>query len=377
MNEPALSRPSWAEVDLSALAHNLGLARGMAGRAGAGRPGLLAVVKADAYGHGAVEVSRALARRGVRHFGVATLEEGLALRRAGLEAAILLLGPLDPAWMGEALRHRVGLSVWDESSMDLADRAARRGRGRLAVHLKVDTGMSRLGFSPAGAEAVLARWAAGRWPHLDLASGYTHFACADEPRDRATPGQLEKFLGLPWPRGALLHAANSAGWTRYPGARLGLARVGILLYGALEESLHPLARRQRPVMALKTRVVALREIPRGQGVSYGHRFVARRPTRVATLALGYADGVPRALSGRGQVLVRGRRLPILGRVCMDLLMVDASALSRPRLGEEAVLLGRQAGGRITAGEWAELCGTNTYEVLCGISGRVPRRTLGG
>jgi alanine racemase len=374
MSLPALSRPSRVHISLKALAANWRLARQAAG------PGrqVMAVVKADAYGHGAVAVSLALQAAGCRAYGVAALEEALQLRAAGVRGELLVLGPVDPRAVAEAARARVGLSFWSREYLARSQRVLARHPSlpRLRAHLKVDTGMARLGFCPAEALGALKGFARGAWPCLELASAFTHLACADERRERVTQGQLGAFVSLPWPAGLCLHAANSAALLRYPQARLAMARSGILLYGAAEPSWSLLARQQQPVLSLTTQVVALRRLPKGRGVSYGHTFTTRRPTTVATLAIGYADGLPRSLSNQAEVLLGGRRCRILGRVCMDLCMVDASRVPGVRLGQQAVLLGRQGQEQVTAREWARLAGTIPYEILCGLSPRLPRESAG-
>jgi alanine racemase len=338
----------------------------------------MAVVKADAYGHGAVAVALALQAAGCRHFGLAALEEALQLRAAGVQGQLLVLGPVEPKAVAEAARARVCLSAWDLAFLGRAQRALKGHRGlpALRMALKVDTGMARLGFLPQEVPAALRGFARAAWPGLELASAFTHLACADERQERTTQAQLGAFVSLPWPAGLPLHAANSAALLRYPQARLSMARAGILLYGAADPKWSPLARQQQPVLSLATQVVALRRLPKGRGVSYGHTFVTRRPTTVATLPIGYADGLPRSLSNKAEVLLGGRRCRVLGRVCMDLCMVDASAVPGARLGQPAVLLGRQGQEQVTAREWAALAGTIPYEIFCGLSPRLPRQLTG-
>jgi alanine racemase len=359
-------------VDLKALTANLGLLRRAVGKG----VGVIGIVKAGAYGHGAPRVARTLAGLGVKSFGVATLEEAAELRASGLRNEILLLGPLNPRWLAEAARLPLGVTGWSSAYLDLADEAAKKTRRPLDVHLKVDTGMSRLGFAPSEIPAVLRDFRSRRWPHLRLSSAYTHLACADQALDRSTPVQFREFRDLPWPGGLRLHASNSAASLRYPKPGFTAVRPGIFLYGALEGAFHPALKKQQPVLSLVTQVVAVRTVPKGRGVSYGSTFVASRPTRVATLAIGYADGVPRFLSNRGRVLIGGRSCRILGRVCMDLCMVDVTPLRSVAPGSEAMLLGRQDAKEIKVSEWAKLGGTITYEMLCGISSRVPREYVG-
>ena len=353
------SRPTRAFLSKSALLQNLGLLRRQAKRP------VMAVVKAEAYGHGAALVAPLLQKAGVKLFAVATLDEALALREAGIRGEILVFGAVEGSQLAKAAKARVGLTAWSRGMLQAM------GRHRLAVHLKVDTGMARLGFMPSEIPGVLADFEAGRFGKAVLSSAYTHLACADEPRDRVSAGQLAAFRALPWPSGLPLHAANSAGALRYEAARFDLVRSGIFLYGALDP-VHPLAAKSRPVLSLATRLLRVSALKKGQGVSYGHTFKAKGAMKLATLAAGYADGVPRLLSNRGSVLIGGKRCRILGRVCMDLCMADVSAVKNVKPWDEAVLIGSQGRERVTANEWAALCGSNSYEILCGISFRVPR-----
>ena len=366
MRVPALARPTWAVLSRKNLAANLRLLKGIVGRASQ----VLAVVKADAYGHGAIQVAKNLQGHGTDAFGVATLEEAVQLRQAGIRGQILLLGALEPRYVREAANARVGLTAW---SRPYLDDAQRRLKGtRLDIHLKVDTGMTRLGFSPSEVPGLLADFEATRWSQLTLASAYTHLACADDHSDRASAGQLKAFLSLPWPKDLCLHAANSAAACRYPAARLPWVRSGLLLYGACDPWLHASLKNQKPVLSLFSSVVRVQPIKKGQGVSYGHTFTATRATDVATLCVGYADGVPRFLSNRGQVRIQGKLCRILGRVTMDLMMVDVTGLKGAKPGTPVTLLD-SLDGPTSARGWAALGNTNAYERLCGLSDRVPRR----
>ncbi len=368
---PALTRPTWASVDLNALRANARLLRGAIGSS----VDLMAVVKADAYGHGALAVVPTLIKLGVKDFGVATLEEALQIRSIHSRVRVVLLGALEPKALSVACRAHIAITVWNASYLDDAERAARR-HGRLEVHLKVDTGMSRLGLSPQEAPAAVASFIYGRWPSLKLVGAYTHLACADERVDRATNKQLSAFNAIAWPAGLRRHVANSAATLRYPKARLDMVRAGLFLYGALDPAMGPLARRQRPVLGLHSRVVRVASIPKGQGVSYGHAFKAKRPTKVATLCVGYADGVPRAISPGARVRVAGKLCPVIGRVCMDFMMIDVSTTRDVHPGTPVDLMYAGPGGQGSARAWAALSGTNAYEILCGIRDRVPRKVLG-
>ena len=359
-------RPTRAEVDLGAIVAN---ARDLAALGAA----LYAVVKADAYGHGAVPVARALAAEPAVHgLMVSLVEEGLELRHAGVRAPVLVMGGAFGSAHRELLEAGLTPVVSDAADLDAFARAGTRPR----VHLKVDTGMSRLGISLAELPALLDR-AGG----VELVGLATHLACADGDDPAPTLLQLDRFAraaDLLRARGLTpeLHVANSAGALRFPAARLSAIRAGIALYGG-----GPAGAPGRPALRLVTAIVQLRSIAAGDAVSYGALYRATRPTRVATLPIGYADGYPRRLSlpgaGAGaEVLVRGQRCPVLGAICMDMTMVDVSALGDDvGLGEEAVLLGAQGAERITMRELADRAGLIEYEIPCGVSKRVPRAFL--
>jgi len=358
-------RPTWAEVHLGALRENLRRFRRRMPRASR----LLFVVKGDAYGHGAAPCARAAQQaRAADWLGVSSVEEGVTLREAGIRLPILVLGSLYPF---ESFLAAVEFGLTPTvASMDSARRlgevAKRRGR-RVCCHLKIETGMGRIGMSSAAALDV-ARYLAETG--LVSATGvYTHFSCAET--DRAfTREQLRRFQaalaklagsGLA-PR--LRHAANSAAALQLPASRLDLVRPGLAIYG-----LYP---GFSPVLSLKSKVVFLKTVRRGACVGYGATFRARRRTRVATVPIGYADGFSRRLSNRGQALLGGRRCPIIGNMSMDMLMLDATAAPDAQVGDDVVFIGRQGREEITAGEAAAAAGTIPYEVAAALTGRVPR-----
>ncbi len=366
-----------AIIDRGALAANLRAIRGVL-RSGTA---LLAVVKANAYGHGSVEVSRALVAAGADRLGVAYVEEGIFLRRAGLRASIVVMGPTPPEAAKAILEHHLEPMLCDLALAERLSHLASQAGQTVNVHLEVDTGMARVGVSPREAAAYATKVAG--LPGLRLEGLMSHFASADADDPSAAQGQLAQFLeadravqaaGV---RPALRHLANSAGLLALPEFHLDMVRPGILLYGYAPAPRLGARLALRPALTLRTRIAALRDVPRGQGVSYGHTFVAPRDLRVATLPLGYADGVSRALSNRGHVLVQGRRAPILGRVCMDMTVVDVSAMPRAAVGDEVVLIGRQGDAEITADEVAAAAGTISYEILAGIGPRIPRVYAGG
>jgi len=373
-------RPTRAEIDLGALTRNHATLRAAA-------PGVdvLAVVKADAYGHGAVPVSRALEAAGVRFLGVALVEEGLALREAGLQSDILVLGgAYDGGWEA-LLEHRMIPVVFRPEHLTALEAAA-RARGTTArAHLKVDTGMGRLGVLPADVPAFLEAARACR--RVELEGLCSHFANADLADAALTGLQVARFrTALGQMRAAGFeprwrHLSNSAGLLALPEARDGvemnLARPGLALYGLVPAPWLRPSRTLEPVLSWKTAIVHLKAVPAGTPVSYGSTWTAPRPSRIATLPVGYADGWSRLLSNRGAVLVRGRRAPIVGRVCMDLCMVDVTDIPGAEVGDEVVLLGTQGAETQDAHQLAALQGTIAYDVLCAIGARVPRVVVGG
>lgn len=369
-------RPTVAVVDLAALRANAQSLTKVAGRAA-----MWSVIKADAYGHGAVPVARALADVSYG-LAVSLVEEGLELRAAGISSPILVLG----AYYGRHHEDVVarGLTPVVGNREDLAHFAAagaRRGRP-VDVHIKLDTGMSRLGLRASELPRVLGDLAAS--PSLRLAGVATHFACADAAPEEPTREQLTRFTeGLATVAQAgftnlVRHAANSAATLRFPEARFDAVRPGLALYGVRP----PFAGAEpmggptlRPVLSLRTRVQSVRELPSGESVSYGWTWTARRPSRIGTLPIGYADGYPRRVT-TGEVVVRGRRVPIVGTICMDMLMVDLTDVPSAGVGDEVVLIGRMGDAEIVLDEVAAWAGTISYEVLCGISKRVPRQYVG-
>lgn len=365
-------RWAWAEVDLAAVSHNVGVLRDAVAPAE-----VWAVVKADGYGHGAVPVARAALAAGAAGLCVALVQEGAALRDAGIDAPILVLSEQPPNELAALVSNGLIATTYTAEGIDALAAAAAR-RWRYPVHVKVDTGMHRVGCRPEEAVEV-ARRLVGR-AELGLAGVFTHLAVADEPHDPYTAEQLARFdevlggLAEAGIRPGLVHAANSAGGLAHPAARRALVRAGIAVYG------HPpgpgvahLARGLRPALSLRGRVSFVQRRAAGERISYGLRHRFERDTVVATVPVGYADGVPRRLfAAGGEVLVGGSRCPIVGVVTMDQLMVDCGPDATVAVGDEVVLLGRQGDEEVTATEWAERLGTIAYEITCGIGARVPR-----
>ncbi|MGH9080117.1 MAG: alanine racemase [Acidimicrobiales bacterium] len=378
-------RPAWADIDLDAVRHNASLLCRLADPAV-----LCAVVKADGYGHGELPVARAALEGGATWLAVALVEEGVTLREAGIEAPILLLSEPPEDAMAEAMARRLVPTVYSaEGIRALAKAAGDGGFPPLAVHLKIDTGMHRVGAEPADAVALADLIRAD--PSLGLGAVWSHLAVADgrDPQDTEfTRLQLQRFDGaLTALAGAghhppLTHVANSAGTIATPSARRDLVRCGIAVYGvaptpALAEQLAAATGggRLRPVLSLRSRVTLVRDLAAGERPSYGRRRPLPERSTVAIAPIGYADGVPRRLFDQGgTTLLRGVRRPLAGSVTMDQIVVDCgpAGSSGVEVGDEVVLLGRQGDDEISADEWAGLLGTISYEVLCGIGPRVPR-----
>lgn len=362
---------TWVEVDLDRFAANL---RAIRSAVGAGCE-LLLVAKADAYGHGAREMAAAAEREGVSQLGVATLHEGLQLRLAGCALPIVSLSPLLTAEIEDAVAHGIDPTVADDEFARMLSEAAQRARRPVRFHVEIDTGMGRIGVRESEAEEFVARVAA--LPGLRLASVYTHFPDADADDLSFARAQVSRFgalverLGSRGLRPPRVHASNSAGTVNLPEARLDLVRVGLIAYGV-----HPPRDAARlalaPVMSLRSRLVQVRELPAGTPISYGRTFVTSRPSRIGVVPIGYGHGYSWLLSNRGQMLVRGRRAPIVGRVTMDLTMIDLTDVPGVQPGDEVVIFGEQDGASLPVEEVAAWSETLAYEILCTIGKRVAR-----
>ncbi len=379
MAEPQL-RPVWAELDLDAVRHNtLLLCRAVAPSS------LCAVVKADAYGHGATAVARAALDGGASWLAVAMAEEGTQLREAGIGAPVLILSEPRPDAMREAVASDLRITAYTLAGARAAAEAAeaRGSRQPLPVHVKVDTGMHRVGARPEDVLEVAT--AVSLYPSLRLEGFWTHLAVAEDPDDMFSSEQLSRFeaarrrladAGL---SPSMVHAANSAAAIAHPSSRYDMVRCGIAVYGyapsqavasRLESSGVGLL---RPALSLRARVAHVQELRKGERVSYGRRYELSEDSVIATVPIGYADGLPRRLFEQGgEVLVGGRRCPLAGTVTMDQVMVDCGPRARVGVGDEVVLIGRQGREEIDADDWARRLGTISYEVLCGIGPRVPR-----
>jgi alanine racemase len=367
------ARPVWAEINLDSITHNIREIKRIIGPA----TQIMAVVKADGYGHGAVRAAETALNAGASSLAVAFVEEAVELRQSGIEAPVLIFGYTGPARFSDLVKYKLTPTVFDLSTASaLSVQAAEKGI-KLSIQLKVDTGMGRIGLLPEEAVEVIYRIT--RLPGLEIEGLYTHFASADDQDQSYTREQLLLFnrvieycqeRGIKFP---LIHTANSAASIAYPQTRLNLVRVGIAIYGHypfsdLRRNLLNLS----PALTLKSRVVMVKTLPPGSGVSYGSTYITDRETLVATIPVGYADGYNRLLSNRGSVLIRGRKAPVIGRVCMDHLMADVSEIPGACPGDEVVLYGRQGDAEFTVEEAAGMVGTINYELLCAIGKRVPR-----
>ena len=363
---------TYAVIDLDAIAHNV---RALAAHVGP-QVELFAVVKANAYGHGAAPVSRTALANGATRLAVARVAEGVALRRAGLTAPILVMGYALPAEMKAAAAHELTMTVNTiEAAQALAGQAQAQGR-TAKCHIKIDTGMGRYGLLPEEVLPFVERLAA--LPGLELEGVFTHFAVADLSDKTYTRRQFAVFqevlaaLAAAGYRPRLRHAANSAATLDLPETHLDAVRTGIAMYGMRPSDEVEPALPLRPALTLKSRVARLRTLPPGASVSYGRTYITSRPTPVALVPVGYGDGYHRLLSNRGWVLIHGRRAPIVGRVCMDQFVVDVTGIADVRQDDEVVLLGRQQEARISAEEIAAWAETINYEATTGLLPRVPR-----
>jgi len=362
-------RPVWAEVDLGALRRNLKRIRQYAGSE------IMPIVKADAYGHGAVEVVRTLKEEGVTRFGVAILEEALELRREFPDIALMIIGPTLSKYSETLVKEEIIPEIFQIEQAEALSTAALKLNKTGRLHIKVDTGMGRTGFCENALEDIQK---ISKLPGLYLEGIYTHLATADSADLSYANQQLKIFddlyeklcaAGIKIP---LRHVANSAAIMQIPESHYELCRPGIILYGLLPMDHVGQEAGFEPIMSLKARISQLKTIEKGGSVGYGRTFIADRPTKVATLPIGYGDGLRRSLSNGAEVLLKGKKARIIGKICMDQTMVDVTEIEGIQEGDEAVLLGKDGDLFISADQIAERCGTISYEILCGISKRVPR-----
>jgi alanine racemase len=375
MSDLVTERPTRIVVDLDALGFNL---RNI--RTHCGVP-VMGIVKANAYGHGLVPVARHLQAQGVDQLGVAFVEEGVTLRRAGITTPILVLGGMFGPQVAQFIAHDLEITVSSLDKLRQVEAAAQVLGRKATIHIKVDTGMERIGVHSYSAKPFIEAAAASRW--CVLKGIYSHLACADDPASPMTSQQLERFLetcahieriGAPMP---LRHLANSGGVLHFPHTYLDMARPGILLYGVLPDPASQSTVDVKPALSLVSQVVYFKVVKAGHPVSYGATWAPSQDTRVVTIPIGYGDGYPRALSSRGQVLIRGQRHPVVGRVCMDQFMVDIGTGGTAYNEDEVVLIGKQGNGAISVEAVAQAAGTIPYEILTGLNERIPREYRGG
>jgi alanine racemase len=374
----AARRPVWAEIHLEHLTHNF---RTIRAHVGAGVK-ILAAVKANAYGHGAVAVAQYMEQLGCDWFGVALPEEGIELRGAGIAQPILCLGGFWGDQAASLLNYDLTPVVYDRARLEKLDAAAHERQTVASYHLKIDTGMGRLGVPYESLSSFLV--GLDQYRNVKLDGLMTHLASANDPaKDTLTKKQIERFMqaiemikatGF---RPAYYHLANSAGIYGHPEAWGNMVRPGGVLYGLWRNVIARITPPPdlKPVLSLHTRIVFLKTVPAGTPLGYGGTYVTARLSRIATLPIGYHDGYRRAFSNKAQVIVRGAFAPVVGRVSMDLTLIDVTDVPEATIGDEVVLLGEKDGLRITADELAQLANTISYEIICGISNRVPRRVV--
>lgn len=366
------SLSNWIEIDRRAILENVRRLRQLTSTR------LMAVVKANGYGHGILETTVSALQGGASYIGVARIEEALELRSSGVEAPILILGYTHPDRFQEAIQHKISLTIFQPEQVDPLAEAASREKHTALVHVKVDTGMSRLGASSEQAFSLLKKLA-----NLEgiLVEGlFTHFARADEPEQPATDEQEAIFFALLRKiesaklRPPLVHVANSAAALIRPASRMDMVRIGIAMYGMDPSAETPLPKGFKPVLSWKANLSAVYTLPPKRGVSYGHEYVTKAPERVGAVPVGYGDGYRRTAGNH--VLIHGKRIPVIGRVCMDQIMVQLDPLPDAKVGDEVVLIGSQKESIIRANDLAQRWNTINYEVTCGLSARVPRIYLG-
>lgn len=378
--ETVINPLTWAEIDLKALAHNFEELKKLATKNMSHAAGVMTVIKADAYGHGMLQVAQALEQVGCKYLGVSNISEAVLLRAAGLKQKILLFESTMPRDAKDIIDYQLTPTVCSLEMAQALDDYAGTLNKSIAIHIKIDTGMGRLGINQA--EAInFVKTIRNQCSHLILEGVYTHFPVADTDRD-FTLSQMRHFRDIVYAMEnqfitfTYVHAGNSMGLGDYKSDLFNLARPGIMLYGIYPSEELKQKAHLKPVMSVKARIIFVQTIPKGQGVSYGHTFKAKEDTTVAILPIGYSNGYLRSLSNKAFVLIGGLRCPVIGRVTMDQIIVDITAVTLsgriPKIGDEAVLLGSQKGEHITADELASWADTISYEMICALGSRLPR-----
>lgn len=373
MNDALQQRPTRIVVDLDALTDNFNAIRQRVGVP------VMAILKANAYGHGLVPVAQHMQRQGVQQIGVAFVEEGITLRQAGITTPILVLGGILGRQAAQLIEHNLEITVSSLDKLRKVEEAAQALGRKAVIHLKIDTGMERIGVHSYSCGSMIEAAITSQW--CEIKGIYSHLACADDPSSPMTALQLECFheacahftrLGAPMP---IRHLANSGGVLHFPDTWLDMVRPGILFYGILPDPAAQATVAVRPALSLLSQVVYFKVVRAGHSVSYGATWTPTHDTRVVTIPIGYGDGYPRALSNKGDVLIRGQRHPIVGRVCMDQFMVDLGADGTAYNGDDVVLIGEQGGQRISIEDVAQRSDTIAYELLTRLNERIPREYL--
>ncbi|MFP4697927.1 MAG: alanine racemase [Eubacteriales bacterium] len=367
----------YAQIDLDAIAYNLKEIV----RIKDANAEVMALIKADGYGHGAIPISRTLVENGVDRLGVAVIEEGIALRKSGVDIPILVLGYTPEHQIEQLINYNLTQAVFKINMVNEIGKIAKRLNKKAKIHIKIDTGMGRLGFFPKDETIEIIKYILSI-PNVEVEGIFTHFAKADEKDKTYTYNQLEIFnkfidklkkqkINIP-----IKHAANSAGLIEVKEGHFQLVRAGISIYGLYPSDDIDFNKIElKPALSLKSHIIFLKEVEKGTSISYGGTYITSRKSRIATIPVGYGDGYPRALSSKGRVLIRGQYAPIIGRICMDQFMVDVSNISNVEDGDEVVLIGKQGDNIITVDEIAELTNTINYEIICGLGKRIPRTYL--
>jgi alanine racemase len=366
-------RPVWEEINLDNLAHNIRSIRKISNC-----DEIIAVVKADAYGHGAIDVVSELIENGANSLAVAVISEAVELRKIGVEAPILILGFTSPAHFSELLKYDVEQSVFSYDYAELLSKESGKNFKKAKIHICVDTGMGRIGFLP-NEESIQDVYKISTLPNIKIEGIFSHFSTADETDKSYAIEQMEKFdyfcerlneLGVSLGK---KHIGNSAAAIDLPNSHFNAIRPGIVLYGYYPSN--EVDRNQielKPVMQLKTNIVHIKKVPKGFSVGYGRSFITKTESIIATLPVGYADGYTRALNGKAKVIVKGEFSPVVGKICMDQCMIDVSHIKNVSIGDEVILIGSSGDKKFDADDMAEVLGTISYEVICMISRRVPR-----
>lgn len=367
-------RPAWAEIDLDNLAHNMREVR----RIVEDDISIMAVVKANAYGHGSIETSKVFLENGACYLAVATLGEAIELRRAGISAPILILGYIKNSQHHIAVEEDITETIYNMESAKFLSDAATKLKRKAKVHIKIDSGMGRIGFRP-DEKSIEEIVNIAKLPNLEVEGIFTHFAKADELDKTFTIEQYEKFqwtikeLGNKGLNIPIKHASNSAAIIDLPEYNLNMVRGGIMLYGlypsdeVIKEKV-----KLKPAMTLKAEISNIKVVPKGTGISYGQIFVTERESKIATIPIGYADGFTRLLTSKSEVAIKGQRAPVVGKICMDQSMIDVTDVENVHIGDEVILFGDGSFGSPHIDEVAKTLGTISYEVLCMVGRRVPR-----